>query len=133
MFFTEKFPSIRLQGPLSSSGTGRVEVFHNGEWGTICDWRWDLNDAKVACRQLGYPYAISALSGIRVPDGFGRIWLSRVECTGSEQNLTNCYHYGWGYTFFCDHSRDAGVKCSMTGKIMLCFMHALECFTDDSL
>ena len=124
MFFTEKSPSIRLQGPLSSNGTGRVEVFHNGEWGTICDSNWDINDARVVCRQLGYRYAFSALGGNLVPDGFGPIWLRGVSCRGSEQSLTDCSHYGWGNSFFCDHSRDAGVECSMTGKIMHCFMYA---------
>ena len=114
--FIEKYPSIRLQGPLSSNGTGRVEIFYNGEWGTICDWNWDINDAKVVCRQLGYRYAISALRGSRVPNGFGRVWLGGVQCTGSEPNLTSCSHYGWG-NVNCRHYQDAGVECSSTGKI----------------
>ena len=113
--FTEKFPSIRLEGPLSSSGTGRVEIFYNGEWGTICDNYWDINDVKVACRQLGYRYGISALRGSRVPNGFGRIWLDGVACNGTEQNLTSCYHHGWGNNY-CRHYQDAGVECSSTGK-----------------
>ena len=114
--FIEKSPSIRLEGPLSSNGTGRVEIFYNGEWGTICYNYWDINDAKVVCRQLGYRYAISALRGGRVPNGFGRIWLERVGCTGSEQNLSSCYHRGWGNSY-CRHYQDAGVECSSTGKI----------------
>ena len=113
--FAEKAPGIRLAGPLSSDGTGRVEIFYNGEWGTICYNYWDINDAKVVCRQLGYRYAISALRGSRVPHGFGRIWLDRVGCTGNEQNLTSCYHRGWGNNY-CRHYQDAGVECSSTGK-----------------
>ena len=105
------FTEIRLQGPSSSNGTGRVEVFYNGQWGTVCDDAWDINDARVACRQLGYQNATRALQGYQVEDGTGRIWLDDVACTGSEQNLTSCSHNGWG-NHNCGHHEDAGVECS---------------------
>jgi hypothetical protein len=106
--------SVRLQGSSSSSGSGRVEVFHKGQWGTICDDSWSMNDAKVACRQLGYLYAVRTLSGSQVPDGTGPIWLSNVGCTGSERSLSDCYHSGWG-VHYCSHYEDAGVECSSIG------------------
>ena len=92
-----------------------MEISYNGQWGTVCDDRWDYNDAKVACRQLGYAYALRALQGRYVPDGTGQIWLDEVGCTGTEQSLSNCSHDGWG-TNDCSHSEDAGVECSSTGK-----------------
>ncbi|XP_028399552.1 uncharacterized protein LOC114522963 isoform X3 [Dendronephthya gigantea] len=105
------YGSIRLQGPLSANGTGRIEVFHNGQWGTICDDEWDIEDARVACRQLGYQSTVRALQGSQVPSGFGPIWLENVICSGKEEQLTSCPHREWG-DHDCSHSEDAGVECS---------------------
>ena len=115
--FTALSTHLRLQGPLSAIGTGRVEVFHNGQWGTICDDGWDIRDARVACRQLGYVDAARALQGGSVPNGTGQIWLDDVACTGREISLKSCSHKGWGI-HNCGHSGDAGMECSSGGKII---------------
>ena len=44
---------IRLQRG-TYSNQGLVEVYCNGEWGTICDDSFGYNEARVVCRQLGY-------------------------------------------------------------------------------
>ena len=56
-----KYGDVRLvRGTVSDQkfSSGRLEIFINGEWGTICDDHFDLTDANVACKQLGYSGAI---------------------------------------------------------------------------
>ena len=90
---------------------GRVEVWHNGQWGTICDRDWDIDDAMVVCRQLDFSYENAVVkTGAYFGEGTGPIWLDNVNCTGQEQNVTVCGHSKWGVSD-CDHSRDVGVIC----------------------
>ena len=88
-----------------------MEVYHNGEWGTVCDDGWDLNDAQVVCNELDIGSAIAMRSNAFYGEGGGAIWLNNVNCIGTEGTIRNCSHNGWGIRN-CSHSQDAGVKCA---------------------
>ena len=72
--------------------------------------RWDLQDAEVICRQLGYPGAVEYKNAAYYGRGTGPILLSQIGCTGSEDSLGQCQHSDWYYQF-CNHFEDAGVVC----------------------
>ena len=87
-----------------------MEVLYNGEWGTVCDDYWNLTDAGVVCRQLGYHAADLAYQTAHFGAGTGPIWLDDVRCRGNESTLDQCDHSGVG-NHDCVHGEDAGVAC----------------------
>ncbi|XP_074994744.1 antigen WC1.1-like [Calonectris borealis] len=95
--------------------SGRVEVWHRGSWGTVCDDSWDMRDAEVACRQLGCGPALSALKEAAFGMGQGPIWLEQVECQGTEPSLQDCWARP-GDGGACRHKEDAAVRCSATPR-----------------
>ena len=90
---------------------GRVEMFYNGIWRGICDDGWDLNDAKVVCRQLGFPDAVEATNGTLVGNGSSLTQLTNVQCNGSEEHLREeCPFSEMKADQNCSHG-EAGVVC----------------------
>ncbi|KAJ9573643.1 hypothetical protein L9F63_008984 [Diploptera punctata] len=89
---------------------GNVEIYNMGKWGSVCDDEWDLREATVVCRQLGFkkPYRVTHSSM------FGparrRFWMDNVYCTGEEKELSSCRFDGWGNND-CTSSEAAGVVC----------------------
>ena len=104
--------AVRLAGG-TSEAEGRVEVYINGEWGTVCSLGWDPLDGKVVCRQLGYKgvkRTYSDLSQVNFGEGTGHSWLADLRCTGSEANLLQCPHSDAANV--CTHTVDSGVVCT---------------------
>ncbi|XP_036892195.1 neurotrypsin [Sturnira hondurensis] len=103
-------PVLRLVGG-SSEREGRVELFHAGQWGTVCDDQWDDADAEVVCRQLGFSGVARAWTQAHFGAGAGPVLLDEVRCTGNELSVDQCPKSPWG-EHDCGHGEDAGVSCT---------------------
>uniref|UniRef100_A0ABM5GJI9 Neurotrypsin n=2 Tax=Pogona vitticeps TaxID=103695 RepID=A0ABM5GJI9_9SAUR len=107
-------PPIRLMDG-ENKKEGRVEIFINGQWGTICDDGWSDKDAVVVCRQLGYKGPARARTMAYFGEGKGPIHVDNVKCTGNERSLADCIKQDIG-KHNCRHSEDAGVICDYLSK-----------------
>jgi len=104
---------------------GRIEVCHTNIWGTVCDDSWDINDGIVACRQLGLRF-VDVVTSAYFGRGTGQIWLDDLSCIGSEAQLFNCRHRGFG-SHYCSHSEDAGLICEGKQKVFsVCYFCTLN-------
>lgn len=95
---------------------GRVEMLEHGQWGSVCDDTWDLEDAHVVCRQLSCGWAVQALPGLHFAPGRGLIHRDQVNCSGAEDYLWDCP--GLHGDRYCGHKEDAGVVCSGSRSLL---------------
>ena len=72
---------------------------------------WDLRDARVVCRMLGFDGALEAPTSARFGRGSGRNRLTVVSCDGTEDNLADCAHTRIGRYSCSLHTRAAGAIC----------------------
>ncbi|KAL1275653.1 hypothetical protein QQF64_035276, partial [Cirrhinus molitorella] len=101
---------LRLRGG-EGRCSGRLEVYHNAVWGSVCDDQWDISDAQVVCRQLGCGAALRADGNSVFGAGEGVVWLNRVECRGNEIHLWDCPLSLKNHTD-CSHKEHAGLICA---------------------
>ncbi|XP_041372562.1 deleted in malignant brain tumors 1 protein-like [Gigantopelta aegis] len=97
---------------------GRVEIFHNGQWGSICDDGFYNEEAWVVCRHLGLPsYGARAYQSARFGHSTGPIWLDDVTCSGDEHRLDQCSSNPWGEND-CQHGEDVSVQCPLPIRLV---------------
>jgi len=88
--------------------SGRVEIYRNGVWGTVCDDNWNNTIAQLVCQQLGLGTIGSV--DLNVPLGTGPILMDNIQCDNGQTELSTCSHNGFG-NHDCSHVEDVGVVC----------------------
>ncbi|PVD35871.1 hypothetical protein C0Q70_02840 [Pomacea canaliculata] len=106
----ESYPVRLVNG--SHANEGRVEIQINGEWGSVCHSNWDVNDASVVCRMMGYTGRPVPVGQAMFGEGSDQVWARDLQCIGTEKHLLHCPAlYPAGYRSKCTHNMDAGVIC----------------------
>jgi len=129
---------LRHEGGTNNGKAGRLEVWHQGEWGTVCDGgasqhAFDVYDAQTVCRQLGFSggkplftkYSMGKNRGSGQVGsekgtgqmlgmiGSGKIWLAGVDCSSSSYNK-DFFQCSGGKNFglaVCSHDEDVFMQC----------------------
>jgi len=115
---------------------GRVEIKHNGIWGTVCDDFFGENEAKVVCRMLGFSEEeVDGAFPIKGESQFsaasGPIWVRMEQrsttylphdvvakgCIGTETSLSECNNIILKHDHFCEHKEDVAVECGSQKRL----------------
>ena len=106
---------------------GRLEIYHDNLWGSVCRDNFNNTAGTVACQQLGYARLQEYYWGNQTVQGTGNIWLDDISCSSSHVRLSQCNSRGWGVTD-CRHNDDISLVCE--GKRfhnnMLWFLQAIQ-------
>ena len=106
-----------------------MEVYYNGTWGAVCGNGWDIMDAEVVCRELGFPGAAASHCCSHFGEGTGPVWLDNVGCAQTHKRLAACDHRGWG-VHSCSEGQNAGVVCQRKCSYTYCILHVTLCIID---
>ena len=98
-------------GGVYGGSYGRLQVYHDGQWGLVCEGNFGREEAQVACRQLGFADGEEGFGG--AGSGGLPFWLKGVQCQGTESRLVNCSHRGL-QEHSCGSFDITGVECSRT-------------------
>ena len=107
--FTE---AARLVG--GNDNSGRLEVYHKGQWGSVCSHKFHYPEANVACRMMGYSSAVQVFTNVEseYDDTVdNKIVLSQLTCDGTENHLSDC-DYNHSTARGCQGGKAVYLECS---------------------
>jgi hypothetical protein len=92
---------------------GKLEVYCNGQWGTVCDDLFEIDEANTVCQHLGYTNAVSfSQFGPYGNNTNQPIWLDNVRCSSVQSCLSLCQMCPEKEWHDCVHAEDITIQCS---------------------
>ena len=104
---------------------GRLEIYHDNSWGSVCRDEFDNIDGTVACQQLGYTGLRAYYTSNQTIHGTGMIWLDNINCSSSHVRLSQCQSRGWGVTD-CHRGNDISLVCEGKSIFIILFLQAIQ-------
>lgn len=107
---------LRISLNDGSATEGRIEIFHDGAWGAVCDDDFGMEEAKTACIQLGYDTAVGYIT--KIGEGVSAYFIDDLDCLSNHTRLHHCKHGGW-MIHDCgspEKNERTGVKCQGGSK-----------------
>ncbi|XP_046801135.1 protein bark beetle isoform X1 [Lucilia cuprina] len=109
--------NVRLLGG-AGPYEGRLQLFLNGRWGTVCDYGWTELNSALVCHHLGYtlnPKDWRLLRSQMPAVGLTEdVIVSNVRCTAHDRDITKCkaeYLNRGDFENSCSHDNDVGIRC----------------------
>ncbi len=87
---TEELEVRLIDGLYPSEGYLQTRLPNSSTWTTVCDVDWDLRDANVVCKQLGFSYAFEISAEGTLTSDLGNVIANNVYCNGDEDNFGEC-------------------------------------------
>ncbi|XP_066566451.1 scavenger receptor cysteine-rich type 1 protein M130 [Amia ocellicauda] len=92
--------------------TGRLELYHQGEWGVVCNNGWRKENNAVVCRSLLCGSVGTETRIPHYPDSPRKAWLNYVNCQGNESSLLDCRFSRQEYSLCNPEVHHVNIKCS---------------------
>ena len=97
---------------------GRIEIYYNDTWWTLCQHHFSHDAFNIVCRKLGLPDSQEAYNESQFGSGNQSILPMDFSCDGHEASLMDCRHEHFS-DHHCGDQNTVGVSCGelvMKGK-----------------
>ncbi|EMP41228.1 Deleted in malignant brain tumors 1 protein [Chelonia mydas] len=105
-----EFTDLRLVS--ESDCAGRLEVFYNGTWGSVCSNQMSGVTPEIVCKQLHCGDGGQLARDFAYGEGSGPTWLDHVSCREQDRSLWQCPSGLWKQQSCDNRAEETHISCS---------------------